>query len=321
MADKQSNLLTNDPTVSIIMNCLNGEKYLREAIDSVFGQTFDDWEIIFWEDVDSTDSSGDIAKSYGSKLRYFKADEKLPLYGARNLALQKARGKFIAILDCDDLWLPTKLEEQIPLFEEDSEVGLVCSDAILFDEKGKEKRLFAFKKPRRGNLFPELLMNHFIIISAAVVRKKAFDSLDFWFDSRLKMTGDTDAWRRISYKWKNDYIDKPLVKYRIHNNNMTWNEGRKLAALEADLTIENLKKTIHKFESKYPDIIRILERKRDVNFSLLDWERGNKKTARKRVRRYMHDSIIHFVLYFLMYLPYKFTFYPCYRLYNKDILK
>ena len=70
----------HSPTVSVIMNCLNGEKFLREALDSVFAQTYEDWEIIFWEDVDSSDSSGEIAKSYGTKVRHFKADKKLPLH-------------------------------------------------------------------------------------------------------------------------------------------------------------------------------------------------------------------------------------------------
>ena len=62
----------SSPTVSVIMNCLNCEKYLRDAIDSVFAQTYDDWEIIFWEDKASKDKSENIAKSYGYKLRYFR---------------------------------------------------------------------------------------------------------------------------------------------------------------------------------------------------------------------------------------------------------
>ena len=154
------------PTVSVIMNCLNCEKYLREAIDSVFAQTYEDWEIIFWEDAASKDDSEEIARSYGSKLRYFRSDVSLPLYGSRNLAVQKARGKYIAILDCDDMWVPTKLEEQIPLLEQDEDVGLVYSDCYLFNESRKEKRSFEFKKPYRGNVFSELLFENFIGLSA-----------------------------------------------------------------------------------------------------------------------------------------------------------
>ncbi len=308
------------PTVSVIMNCLNCEKYLREAMDSVFAQTYEDWEIIFWEDNASKDNSENIAKSYGHKLRYFRSDVSLPLYGSRNLAVQKARGKYIAILDCDDIWLPTKLEEQIPLLERDDKVGLVYSDIILFNEKGKEKRSFEFKKPYRGNVFSELLFENFINTQTVLIRKEAFDSLDNFFDGRLIMSGDYDACLRISYGWKVDYVDKPLARYRVHRNSKSWKDGRKLTTIELDLIMENLKKIVCEFEDKYSVGVRSLKRRRDVQLSLLDWENGEKKKARKRLRAYIHDSMSHFILYFLMYLPYRYVFNPCYRMYTKNIM-
>jgi len=96
------------PTVSILMNCLNGARYLREALDSVFAQTYTDWEILFWDDA-STDESAKIAKSYGRKLRYFRGLGGMPLGYSRNCGLEKARGEYLAFLDCDDVWLPTHL--------------------------------------------------------------------------------------------------------------------------------------------------------------------------------------------------------------------
>ncbi|HZY30567.1 MAG TPA: glycosyltransferase, partial [Candidatus Methylomirabilis sp.] len=62
------------PRVSVIMNCLNGERYLREAMDSVFAQTYTDWEIVFWDNA-STDASAEIAKGYGDRVRYFRSEE------------------------------------------------------------------------------------------------------------------------------------------------------------------------------------------------------------------------------------------------------
>ena len=79
----------NQPLVCVIMNCYNGEKYLREAIDSVYAQSYKNWEIIFWDNL-STDSSAKIAKSYDSKLRYFVGQETIPLGAARNKALSKS---------------------------------------------------------------------------------------------------------------------------------------------------------------------------------------------------------------------------------------
>jgi glycosyltransferase involved in cell wall biosynthesis len=320
--DKQSRelLSSSAPTVSVIMNCLNCEKYLKEAIDSVFAQTYEDWEIIFWEDKASEDNSENIARSYGNKLRYFRADVSLPLYGSRNLAVQKARGKYIAILDCDDLWLPTKLEKQIPLLERDEEIGLVYSDIYLFNEKGKEKRLFEYKKPYRDNVFSELLLDGFIYTPTVLIKKKAFDSLNTAFDERLIMAGDYDAYLKISNKWRVDYVDSPLAKYRVHRKSKSWKDGRKLITVELDLILENLNKVVCDFNNKYSIGIKSLKRRRDVQLSLLDWENGDKKKARKRLQAYMHDSISYMILYLLTYLSYRYVFNPCYRIYTKNLM-
>ena len=104
------------PIVSVVMNCLNCEDYVGEAIESVYAQTFMDWEIIFWDN-NSIDKSAKIAKSFDSRLKYYKSNSTDLLGQARNKALNCCTGKYIAFLDCDDLWLPKKLEKQIPIFE------------------------------------------------------------------------------------------------------------------------------------------------------------------------------------------------------------
>ena len=91
----------NTALVSIIMNCYNCAKYLEEAIDSIYAQSYDNWEIIFWDNC-STDNSALIAKSYDSKLKYFLAKEHTALGRARNLAIKEAKGGYIAFLDSDD---------------------------------------------------------------------------------------------------------------------------------------------------------------------------------------------------------------------------
>ena len=108
--------MLRQPLVSIIINCFNGEEYLREALESVISQTYKNWEIIFWDN-QSTDKSAEIFKSYqDSRLKYYLASSHTKiLYEARNYALKKATGDFIAFLDADDYWLPDKLEKQIPL--------------------------------------------------------------------------------------------------------------------------------------------------------------------------------------------------------------
>ena len=114
------------PEVSVIMNCYNCSKYLKEAIDSVYAQTYQDWEIVFWDNA-SSDNSAEIAKRYNNKLKYFHAEITIPLGQARNRAIEKAKGKYIAFLDCDDVWLPEKLEKQVKVFCKNPKAMLVLS--------------------------------------------------------------------------------------------------------------------------------------------------------------------------------------------------
>ena len=132
-----NNIASEKPLVSVIINCFNGEKYLCEALDSVITQTYKNWEIIFWDN-QSTDKSAEIFKSYkDSRLKYYCASSHTAiLYEARNYALKKTNGDFIAFLDVDDWWLPNKLEKQIPLFD-DPNVGLVYGNVWRLFEKKK----------------------------------------------------------------------------------------------------------------------------------------------------------------------------------------
>ena len=107
--------MTEKPLVSIIINCYNGETFLREAIDSVIAQTYENWELVFWDN-QSTDSTREIVESYNNpKIKYFYAPDHTPLGEARNLAVEKANGEYINFLDADDVWSPNKLEEQVKL--------------------------------------------------------------------------------------------------------------------------------------------------------------------------------------------------------------
>ena len=124
------------PLVSVIMNCLNCGKYLREAIDSVFAQTYSAWEIIFWDNA-STDCSGEIARSYGSRLRYFRGEETVPLGAARDHAVSQAQGEYVAILDCDDVWLPHNLAVQMEMAQARPDLGMVYTDCFFIDAEGR----------------------------------------------------------------------------------------------------------------------------------------------------------------------------------------
>ena len=144
--------------VSIIINCYNGDIYLKQAIDSVIAQTYKHWEIIFWDNR-SSDNSKDIVSSYqDSRIKYFLSSKHTSLYSARNYAIEKSSGEFVAFLDTDDWWLPTKLERQIPFFE-NTDVGLVYSNFIKKNELTGKSSIAHKKSLASGNLFEHISGN------------------------------------------------------------------------------------------------------------------------------------------------------------------
>ena len=205
----------NQPLVSVIMNCYNGEKFLRESIDSVINQTYKNWELIFWDNK-SEDRSAKIFNSYKDKrLQYFCAEEHTSLYKARNLAIDKSRGDFISFLDTDDLWDERKLELQMNYFN-DKKVGLVFSNFWLLKKNKKNKKLAYKKKLPRGNLYNELLKEYIVGILTVIIRKNYYLKLEKNFDEKFSFVGDFDLFLRLSKICMFESIQKPLAFYRLH---------------------------------------------------------------------------------------------------------
>ncbi|MGN0724029.1 MAG: glycosyltransferase family 2 protein [Treponema sp.] len=128
----------NNKIVSIIMPCHNGAAYIAKAIDSVIAQTYNDWELLIIDDK-STDDSVLIAENYANKdprIRCYKNmnSTRMPA-SPRNVGIKEARGRYIAFLDCDDLWIPSKLGNQLPLFEHET-CAVVYSYYQKIDEYG-----------------------------------------------------------------------------------------------------------------------------------------------------------------------------------------
>ena len=213
--------MLEQPLVSIIINCFNGEKYLREALNSVITQTYENWEIIFWDN-QSTDKSAEIFKSYkDSRLKYYYASSHADiLYEARNYALKKANGDFIAFLDVDDWWLPHKLEKQIPLFN-DPDVGLVYGNLWRFFEKKNKKKIYRKKILPTGMILDELLHDYVIGSPTYVIRKKSLESLDYHFNKHFHIIGDFDLNIRLAAQWKIDCIQDPVATARFHGQNVS----------------------------------------------------------------------------------------------------
>ena len=107
-----------EPLISVVINCYNGEKFIDKSIQSVLRQTYNKWELVFWDNA-SSDNSSKIYNTYkksDKRLKYFRSAVHEKLYKARKRAIEKCRGEYFAFLDVDDWWKETKLETQIKTF-------------------------------------------------------------------------------------------------------------------------------------------------------------------------------------------------------------
>jgi glycosyltransferase involved in cell wall biosynthesis len=251
------------------------------------------------------DKSGEIAQSYDSRLRYFRGEKTVPLGAARNKALEQAKGEFIAFLDCDDLWMPEKLEKQIPLFERDSDVGLVFSDAIYFSDKGRRFQLYGNKKPPSGKIFPDLLKCYFLCLGTVVLKKDALIKIEEWFDERLTVSEESDVFMRIAYKWKCDYADDPLLMYRMHENNLSSLMSEQFPK-ENELILDKLLRLNANIISEYKHEIYIMKANIQYGYAMEDFNLNRRKMGRKRLIPYLMIKKKLWIPYLFSFLPFSF---------------
>ena len=222
----------NQPLVSIIMNCYNGENFLHESIKSVLSQTYENWELIFWDNR-SNDKSAEIFKSYNDKrLKYYYALEHTLLSEARNEAIKRSSGEFIAFLDVDDFWQKDKLELQIPLFK-DLNVGVVYGNLFVINEKLNTKKIFLKRKKPKGFILDELLKNYCTLLVTLIIRKSFLDNYQPAFDKSFHIMGDFDLMIRMSIKYQFDCVEQPIASYRMHKKNESLlNKSRQIQELK-----------------------------------------------------------------------------------------
>lgn len=209
------------PLVSVTICCYNSEEYIAETVRSVLAQTWDDFEIVTVND-GSTDLTEEIIKSFSDPRIQYYFQTNAGVGATRNRAVDLSRGKYVAFLDHDDLWEPSKLEKQIPLLETRPEVALVYSDCYFIDPHGDRfATYFAYQgvEPCRGRALSALVKHGcFMQLPSVVVRKDALIEVGK-FDPRYNIVEDYDTWMKIAAAHEVDYVREPLCSYRDHPAN------------------------------------------------------------------------------------------------------
>ncbi len=212
------------PTVSVIMPVYNGEKYIRQAIDSVLSQSYKDWELIVVDD-GSTDKTSKILESYHDPRISCLHQSNQGLSSARNAGISKVRGEYVAFLDADDEWEPAFLECCVMELDRNETLAGVYTRNSFIDSRGQIlPRLGGAMVPCAG-FRARILEGGFFPQHAAVVRSSVVHDVGM-FDAGLTSAEDWDFWIRMSKNHQLLAIPLPLARYRSYPGSMSTNAPR-----------------------------------------------------------------------------------------------
>ncbi|MDR6761453.1 glycosyltransferase involved in cell wall biosynthesis [Flavobacterium sp. 2755] len=206
------------PEISVIIPVFNAASFLHESIESILNQTFSDFELIILNDK-STDESLEIIKKFQAKdnrIIIIDKEQNVGPANLRNEGINAAKGTYIALMDADDIALPTRFEKQIEVLKNNSEIG-VCGTWFTFFGSKKDKII-------KHNTNPDAIKVSFLhscnIGNPTVMFKKEVLG-DLKFDNDYVPVEDYDLWSRLLAKTNFYNIPESLLNYRQHNNNIS----------------------------------------------------------------------------------------------------
>lgn len=207
--------------ISVIMPAYNAEKYINEAIDSILNQTYTDFEFIIVND-GSTDKTSDIVKSYSDKRIVFVENEKnMGIVYSLNKGLKLAKGEYIARMDADDISLKNRLEKQMDFMDNNLDVAVLGTSIQLFNNDN-ELSVMNFSS-NSDFIKADMLFNSCVAHPTVMIRKKILENYSLQYDANYHGREDFKLWWEIS-KNSNIYcLQDVLLKYRLHNDQITNN--------------------------------------------------------------------------------------------------
>jgi len=210
--------------ISVVLPVYNAASFIEPTLQGVFNQSFRDFEVIVVDD-GSTDGTKKILEKYSDRIRYvYKANGGQS--SSRNAGINVAGGEYVALLDHDDIWMENKLELQIQEINRSKTTGLVTCGSTLFDASGDlNTEIPRINHLSRTQLLERLILGNFMgSCSKVLIRTECFRTLGI-FDESLHMAEDWDMWFRIAKAYDIRSIELPLVRYRIHERNLSSKSG------------------------------------------------------------------------------------------------
>ncbi len=220
--------MTMSSLVSVVMPAYNAERYLAEAITSVFAQTYQNFELIVVDD-GSTDRTPQIIQQFADRIRWIRQPNR-GLSAARNIAIRNARADLIALLDADDLWKPTFLERMLNHLNQHPQAAAVYCGFQYINSNSDDVGRPSLKVVASTVFYDTLIANgNWLVPSAVIFRKKLAEAVGL-FDESLGAVEDSDLWIKMAERQPFTGLSEVLVKYRRHESNMSNDPKRMIAA-------------------------------------------------------------------------------------------
>jgi glycosyltransferase involved in cell wall biosynthesis len=235
-------MTSNQTFISILMPVFNGEKYLKESIQSVLDQTYTNFELICLND-GSTDNSVAIINSFtDSRIKLYHNEVNKGLGYTRNRCIELASGTYLAMLDCDDIALPNRLHIQVSYLDLHPEVGICSGNVISIDEKGIPVS-GPWWQPTDVPIEWEIFWSNPVAQPTVMLRKSILIKHNLRYDGRCAPAEDYDLWCKMALLTKMYRLDDILIYYRIHTSSAFHSNMRK-AFMQGIVSSQNLAQAI-----------------------------------------------------------------------------
>jgi glycosyltransferase involved in cell wall biosynthesis len=216
-------------TVSVVLPVRDGERFVREAVESVLAQTYADLELIVVDD-GSADGTPEILRGFHDERLRVLHQEATGLVGALRRGVAEARAPLVARMDADDISEPTRLERQVELLERRPRVGMVATWTAVIDEEGRELRREVLPSAHE-DLARRLLLRNPFQHGSVVVRRDALEAAGGYRDD-YGANEDYDLWRRLARSWELACVPAALYRYRVHAGAVTQTDPERIARRE-----------------------------------------------------------------------------------------
>ena len=205
------------PLVSIVLPIYNGEQYMRQSIDSILAQTYDNWELLILDDC-STDKTSIIANEYvvnDARIRYYRNDRNLRLPRNLNKGFSLAKGEYLTWTSDDNRYMPDAIESMVSVLRENPEIQFVFSDLNIIDEDGN----YVTTQHIPANYAEQIVGNN-VVGACFLYTRAVYEKIGDYQHGHL-LVEDYDYWQRIFAKYSTAAIGRVLYEYRSHSASLT----------------------------------------------------------------------------------------------------